>query len=158
MKYHSVNKLSDFEFHDAEFSLNSFDNNHLVVNASYLNIHKDAEQNPHETDMEIAGAFIIFEGFNLLSYELGRAWQQDENGEFYSTEPQIILTDASAFSRFSEQLESGITIFDLGIKEETTYFIDALSKDPFFTVCFTFKSVRIEWEDYKKEAWYTSKQ
>ena len=108
--------------------------------------------------MEIASAVITFEGFNLLSYEPGRAWQQDENGEFYSTEPQIILTGDPALSRFSEQLDSGITIFDLGIKEEFTYFIDALAKDPFFTVCFTFKSVKIEWDEYKKEAWFTSKK
>ncbi len=156
MRFVSLNRLSDFEFHDAEFTLDVFDHNLLRVKATYLNIHKNTEQNSHEKDMEIASAFITFEGFNLLSYEPGRAWQQDENGEFYSAEPQIILTDDSAFSRFSEQLDSGITIFDLGIKEEFTYFIDALAKDPFFTVCFTFKSVRIEWDEYKKEAWYTS--
>ena len=155
MRFVSLNRLSDFEFHDAEFTLDVFDDNLLRVKASYLNIRKNTEQNSHETDMEIASAFITFEGFNLLSYEPGRAWQQDENGEFYSTEPQIILTDDSALSRFSEQLESGITILDLGIKEEFTYFIDALAKDPFFTVCFTFKSIRIEWDEYKKEAWYT---
>ncbi len=156
MRFVSLNRLSDFEFHDAEFTLDVFNDNLLRVKANYLNIHKNTEQNAHETDMEIASAFITFEGFNLLSYEPGRTWQQDENGEFYSTEPQIILTDDSALSRFSEQLDSGITILDLGIKEEFTYFIDALAKDPFFTVCFTFKSVRIEWDEYKKEAWYTS--
>ncbi len=156
MRFVSLNKLSDFEFHDAEFTLDVFNDNLLRVKANYLNIHKNTEQNSHETDMEIASAVITFEGFNLLSYEPGRAWQQDENGEFYSIEPQIILTDDSALSRFSEQLDSGITILDLGIKEEFTYFIDALAKDPFFTVCFTFKSVRIEWDEYKKEAWYTS--
>ena len=46
--------------------------------------------------------------------------------------------------------------FDLGVKEGITCFIDAMSKDPFFTICFTFKSVRVEWDEYKKEAWYTS--
>lgn len=152
MKYISIDNLSDFEFHDVEFTLDVFDHNLLRVKANHLNIHKKTEQNSHETNMEIANAFITFEGFNLLSYEPGRAWQQDENGKFFSTDPQIILTDHSAFSRFSEQLDSGITIFDLGIKEEFTYFMDALSKDPFFTICFTFKSVRIEWDEYKKEA------
>ncbi len=158
MRFVSLNRLSDFEFHDAEFTLDVFDHNLLRVKANHFNIHKNTEQNSHETDMEIASAVITFEGFNLLSYEPGRAWQKDENGEFYSTEPQIILTDDSALSRFSEQLDSGITILDLGIKEEFTYFIDALAKDPFFTVCFTFKSVRIEWNEYKEEAWYTSKK
>ncbi len=156
MRFVSLNRLSDFEFHDAEFTLDVFNHNLLRVKAKHLNIHKNTEQNAHESDMEIASAFITFEGFNLLSYEPGRSWKQDENGEFYSTDPQIILTDDFAFSRFSAQLDSGITIFDLGIKEEFTYYIDALAKDPFFTVCFTFKSVRIEWDEYKKEAWYTS--
>ena len=156
MRFVSINRLSDFEFHDAEFTLDVFNDNLLRVKANYLNIHKNTEQNSHETDMEIASAVITFEGFNLLSYEPGRAWQQDENGEFYSTEPQIILTDDPAISRFSEQLDSGITIFDLGIKEEATHFIDAFTKDAYFIVNFTFGSVKIEWDEYKKEAWYTS--
>ncbi len=157
MKYLSVNKLSDFEFHDAEFTLNSFENNHLVVNAIYLNIHKEAEQNPHETDMEIAGARITFTEFKLQSYESGRAWKQDENGSFYSDEPQILLVGDDASARFSEQINNGLTIFDLGTKDTATHFIDAMSSDPFFTACFTFESVVIEWDDYKKEAWYTSR-
>lgn len=156
MKYISVDKLSDFEFHDAEFTLDFFANNCLRVKVDYLNIHKDAEQNPCETDMEIARAFITFEEFKLLSYEPGIAWRQEKNGEFFPAEPQIVLYDDAAYSRFSEQLDAGLIIFDLGIKEGITYFIDAMSKDPFFTICFTFKSVRVEWDEYKKEAWYTS--
>ncbi|MBP3414185.1 MAG: hypothetical protein J6L81_03175 [Clostridia bacterium] len=156
MKYISIDKLSDFEFHDAVFTLEIFANNCLKVKAEYLNIHKGTEQNSYETDMEIASAFITFEGFNLLSYEQGRAWKQDENGEFYTTDPLIIYRDDSAHCRFLEQIKSGLTIFDLGIKEGITCFIDAMSRDPFFTICFTFKSVRVEWDEYKKEAWYTS--
>ena len=156
MKYISIDKLSNFEFHDAEFTLEFFSNNHLRVKANYLNIHKGTEQNIHETDMEITSAFITFEEFKLLSYKPGIAWKQDENGEHYPAEPQIVLYDEAAYSRFSEQLDAGITILDLGIKEGNTYFIDAISKDPFFAICFTFKSVRIEWDEYKKEAWYTS--
>ncbi len=158
MKYISVNKLTDFEFHDAEFTLESFDNSRLIVKASYVNIHKNAEQNPFETDIEIDNAIITFEEFHLISYAPERAWKQDENGELCSPEPQIILTDTSAHSRFSEQLNAGLTIFDLGVKEGTTYFIDAMSKDPFFTICFTFESVRIEWDGYKKAAWYASRE
>ena len=156
MKYISIDKLSDFEFHDAEFWIEIFANNCLKVKANYLNIHKGTEQNTHEADMEIASAFITFEEFKLLSYEPGRVWKQDENGEFHPSETQIVLCDVAAYSRFSVQLDAGLTVFDLGIKEGTTYFIDAMSKDPFFTICFTFKSVRIEWDEYQREAWYTS--
>ncbi len=156
MKYVSVNHLSDFDFHDAEFAVESMDNDHLTVGASYLNIHKNAEQNPYETDMEIEFARITFNEFNLKSYEPGRAWKRDENGNPYSDEPQIILSGNEAHNRFVAQLKSKITVFDLGIKEENTYFIDATAVDPFFTVCFAFKSAVIEWDNYKKEAWYVS--
>lgn len=156
MKFISINKLSDFEFHDAEFILEIFANNCLKVKVNHLNIHKDTEQNIHETDMEIANALITFEEFKLLSYEPGIAWKQGKNGEFYTAEPQIVLYEEAAYSRLLEQLDAKLTIFDLGIKEKSTYFIDAISKDPFFTICFTFKSVRIEWDEYKKEAWYIS--
>ena len=156
MKYISIDRLSDFEFHDAEFTLEIFADNCLKVKANYLNIHKDTEQNTHETDMEITNAHITFEEFKLLSYEPGVAWKQDENGDFYPAEPQIVLYDEAAYSCLSEQLDKGLTILELGIKEGVTYFIDAISKDPFFTICFTFKSVRIEWDEYKKEAWYIS--
>ena len=61
MKFISINRLCDFEFHDAEFTLLSVDKD-LSVKAEFLNIHKDAEQNPHKTDMEIEAAEIIFPG------------------------------------------------------------------------------------------------
>ena len=91
MKYISVNSLSDFEFHDAEFAFDSFVNNQLTVIAYYLNIHKNTEQNPFVTDMEIERACITFEGIDIISYEPGRAWQKDESGRFYSNEPQVIF-------------------------------------------------------------------
>ena len=68
MKYVSINRLSDFEFHDAEFIFDSFVNNNLSVKVSYLNIHKDTEQNPFDSDMEIESARITFEGFDIISY------------------------------------------------------------------------------------------
>ena len=155
MKYISVNSLSDFEFHDAEFAFDSFVNNQLTIIAYNLNIHKSTEQNPFETDMEIERACITFEGLNIISYELGRACQKDESGRFYSNEPQVIYSGDEAYCRFMEQLKSGITVFDLDIKERKTYFIDAMALEPFFTVCFTFERVFITWDSYKKEAWYT---
>lgn len=158
MKYNSVNRLSDFEFHDAWFSLEAFENNCLTVKALYLNIHKDAEENPNETDMEIANALITFKGFKLQSYEPVRGWKRDENGNFYSDDPKIVLYGEEAFICFLAQLKAGFTVFDLGTIDTSVHFIDAASKDPFFTVRFTFESVVIEWDDYKKEAWYTSKK
>ena len=143
MKFISVNKLSDFEFHDTELNFNKFSNNSLQLKARHLNIRQNAEQNPHETDMEIATAIITFEDFSLSSYEISKG----ENSK-------TVLTDFPAFSLFKEQLKSGITVFDFGIYEGNTYFIDATE---FFTVFFTFKNLKIEWDEYKGKAWYVSR-
>lgn len=152
MKYISENRLSDFDFHDGKFVLESLEDHHLTVNASFLNIHKTAEQNPFDTDMEIANARITFRDFCLQSYESVRPRNQDGTYDM----PQVVLWADEARSCFSRQLEAGITVFDLGIFDGATYYLDALGQDPFFTVRFTFDSVVIEWDDYKKEAWYES--
>ena len=91
MKYISINRLCDFEFHDAEFTLLSVDKD-LSVKAEFLNIHKDAKQNPYKTDMEIEAAEIIFKKFSVQSYETGKATKQNQKGEPYQDEEQIILT------------------------------------------------------------------
>ena len=157
LKYVSINRLSDFEFHDAAFIFDSFENNNLSVKVSYLNIHKDTEQNPFDSDMEIESARITFEGFDIISYEPGRTWQKDENGQFYSDEPQVILSGDDAQRCLFEQLKPGNNIFDFGINKGKTYYINASSEEPFFTVCFAFERVVIAWDGYKKEAWYTSR-
>ncbi len=157
MKYISENMLSDFEFHDARFSLDTFNNGCLKIACSYLNIHKTAKQNPHESDMEIDIAHITFEGLKIVSYEVGRAWQTDEKGNRYTNEPQIILSGEQASCRFLDQLKSGTTIFDFDVKDDKVYFIDAIAKDPFFTVCFTFDKAIIAWDNYKKESWYVKR-
>jgi len=157
MRFISKNKLSDFEFHDAQFALEVFDNNILAVKARYLNIHKDTEQNSFETDMEIESAIITFEKFKLISYESRKPLEQYENGALKSNELQLVFMEHSAYSCFYEQLKAGLTVLDFGVKECDIYFLDAMSKDPVFTVCFTFENVSIEWDEYKKEAWYVSR-
>ena len=153
MKYISKNRLSDFEFHDVVLTFESFNDHRLIVQAAYLNIHKDAVHNPFETDMEIACARISFVNCTIKSYEPLRALKQDENGQFYSDEPQIIYSSDEGKKHFIEQLKQGITVFDFGKKDETTFYLD-VSLQLCFTVCFSFEDVLIEWDDYKKPAWY----
>ncbi len=153
LKYISNNRLFDFEFHDAVLTLESYIENRLIVHADFLNIHKDAEQNPFGTDMEITSARLSFENCTIKSYELLRALKQDENGQLYSDEPQIIYSGDEGRKHFIEQLEKGITVFDFGKKDEETFYLD-ISSEPCFTVCFSFEDVLIEWDDYKKPAWY----
>ena len=153
MKYISNNRLFDFEFHDAVLTFESFIDKRLIVQADCLNIHKDAAQNPFETDMEIASARLSFDEFDTQSFELLRAWKKDKNGQFYTDEPQIVYLGDEGKSLFIEQIRKGIIVFDLGKKDEAVYYLDA-SSQPFFTVCFSFGKVSIEWDDYKKPAWY----
>ena len=53
MKYISIDRLCDFEFHDSEWSFISWENGNLLVRIIMLNIHKDTEQNDTGKDMEI---------------------------------------------------------------------------------------------------------
>ena len=84
MRYSSTNRLQDFEFHDAELSLISWENNRLIVSAKFLNIHKDAAPNNADTDMEISEARITFSGFQIKEFEPSRTWNTDENGNTYN--------------------------------------------------------------------------
>ena len=77
MHYSSNNRLQDFEFHDAELSLTSWEDNRLVVSAKYLNVHKDAAPNNADADMEISEARITFSGFQIKEFEPSRTWKTD---------------------------------------------------------------------------------
>ena len=157
MKYISIDRLCDFEFHDAEFTLLSVDKD-LSVKSEFLNIHKDAEQNPHKTDMEIETAEIIFKNFSIQSYEPDRSMKRDEKGKLYWDEEQIIFTGTEAYNRFIDQLKAKTVVFDLGIYEEDIYYIDGIGQDLFFSCIFKFESITIRWDKYKKEAWYVRRK
>ena len=154
MKYTSTDRLCDFEFHDADFTLDVHDGWKLGVWADHLNIHADAQQNPFDTDMEIDRAYIIFENFNLISYEPGRTWKQNENGELYTDEPQITHHGDEALKHFTEQLTHSVWVYDFDITSDNMYFIDGSAIEPFFTAYFTFDKITIEWDDYRQQAWY----
>ena len=74
MKYRVENNLDLFEFHDAEVSFMSFDNNELTLSAKHLNIHKNTNENPYDDDMEIDFAKIdsLFAeyDFNLKQFNI----------------------------------------------------------------------------------------
>ena len=69
MRYSSEN-FSDFEFHDTELYLKDCENSNLRLTARYLNIHKEAEQNPHNCDMETDCAEILFENADIRLFEI----------------------------------------------------------------------------------------
>lgn len=154
MKYTSSNIFSDFEFHDAYFKLESITDNAITISVQYLNIHKNTEQNPFDTDMEIEIAHITFNNYRVKSFEPGRAWKQDENGELYTDEPHVIFAGETAKEKALNELQHGATIFEFGTLENGNHYFDGASDEPWFQVQFTFDAVNIEWDSFKKPAWY----
>ena len=153
MRYSSTNRLQDFEFHDAELSLISWENNRLIVSAKFLNIHKDAAPNNADTDMEISEARITFSGFQIKEFEPSRIWKTDENGKSYTDDPLILHFGELARNMFETELKNSITVMGI-VFENDIYELGALGIDPYFSVRFLFSDVEIEWDDYRKKAWY----
>ena len=153
MHYSSTNRLQDFEFHDAELSLISWENNRLIVSAKYLNVHKDAAPNNADADMETSEARITFSGFQIQEFEPSRTWKRDENGQSYTDDLIIIHTEAVARSMFENELKNSITVMGIAL-ENDIYELGAIGIDPYFSVRFRFSDVDIEWDDYRKKAWY----
>lgn len=156
MKYRVENQLDLFEFHDSEFSLIGFDKKDLTVSVKHLNIHKDAKENPHDCDMEISSANIYFQNTHILSFEPMRAYQLDAGGNWYTDEPQIIFTGKDAEEKFISELKNGFSINCIDIRqfgEHTTIEISTNALECFFAT-FSFSNVIVEWDSYRRKAWY----
>lgn len=154
MKYRVDNRLDCFEFHDCDLTLVRFPDADLILSARHLNIHKHTPQNPSDHDMEIECATITFHGFRLDSYEPGRAWEFGSDGQMHPLSPQIIFYGQDAEAKLLEEFKTQVTVLDLNRHEEDRWFMDAAGSEPFFTIFFCFDSVTIEWDEYKKKAWY----
>ncbi len=156
MKYRSSKILDDFEFHDAEFTFEGFNNQNLVVTARYLNIHKSAEQNPYSKDMEIELAKITFQGIHFISIKLGGARKQDEPGGLWTEEPQVIYEGKTAEEKILSNLRSGIKVLEFGVFDNGNCYFDGIADEPWlwFQAQFSFESALIEWDAYRKPAWY----
>ena len=157
MKYQSSNIFNDFEFHDALFMFESFCNKTLTITVKYLKIHKSTKQNQYPTDMEIELAKITFNEFCVKSYEPGRKWEEDENGKLYTNEPQVVYTGTTAEEKFFSELSSGTTVFEFSLNGNDNFYLDGAGNEPWFQAQFTFDSATVEWDNYKKIAWYEEK-
>ena len=157
MKYISTNIFSDFELHDAFFKLESFDSNTLTITVRYLNIHKNTEQNPCDTDMEIEIAYITFNNFQPISFEPGRTWKQDANGKLYTDEPQVLFEGKISEEKLIHELQTGATVYEFGTLENGNYYFDGAGDEPWFQMQFLFNSATVEWDEFRKPAWYEEK-
>lgn len=154
MKHTSTNHLHDFKFHDSEWSLNQIARETLVVFIKHLNIHKGTEENQADSDMEIDIAKVTFQGFSVLTFEPGRTWKMGADGKSYTDEPLVIFKGDDAYSKLMKEIQYGITVYHLDIDENNICSMDAFGDSPFFAAQFVFDSVNVEWDAYRKKAWY----
>ena len=161
MKYCIQDQLSQFEFHDAELSLLSFDGNTLRLSVRFLNVHKGIPENPYDTDMEIESAVMTFQGFQMHSYtrfgDNNKAilLYDDALHDRLNTEGIVILNRA-ATDAFLTSLREGITVLDHDISGENNQLcLEGISGiDPYFEVRFGFCHVLIAWDVFSRKAWY----
>lgn len=154
VKYTSTNVFSDFEFHDAFFKLEHYVDNTLTVSVKYLNIHKNVGQNPHPTDMEIDVARLTFHNFRVILFDPGRNFKQDENGKWYTDDPQILFTGETAETKLLQELFSGATVFEFGITENQHFYFDGSGTEMWFHVEFRMDSATVQWDTFRGPAWY----
>ena len=156
MKHRST-ALSDFEFHDAVFELVSLQDGNLTLHATELNIRQSAPQNDHPTDMEIDLAHITFHDFRAVSFEPGRVWKRDALGHSYPAGPQIVYEGTQAEERLLHELRNPMTVYEFA-QEDSLLRIDGCGGEPWFTAQFACSSVTIEWDEYRRPAWYVTKR
>lgn len=154
MRYNVANSLELFEFHDAYFSFISFNGADLTVSAEMVNIHKHAEQNPYDWDMEIEQAQIIFRSFHSPTYEPGRTWETDKDGTARPVGPQVVFSAQDAMDRILKELGRGFTVYGFSKNDDGSYGIEGSGLEPFFHMTFSFDRVETQWDTYKKKAWY----
>ena len=154
MTCRAENRLEDFEFHDAWLTLDRFNEEGLAVSAEHVNVHKTAGYGALKHDMELNGARITFQGFCAATFEPGRTWKIDADGRPYTDDPLIIFEGKEAERLILEELRNGINVYDLGKKKDDWYYIEGCGLEPFFTMEFQASGVTIEWDGYRKKAWY----
>lgn len=154
MRYKSENQLELFDFHDSELSYVSYDEKNLVISAQFLNIQKSAEQNPTDYDMEIQEARLTFRAVSELSYEPGRAWTTDADGRSVPVGPEVVYRDEAGEKRVLDALQAGMTVFSFERNDAGRFSVGGTGAEPFFTIEFSCGAVLVEWDEYRKPAWY----
>lgn len=161
MKYVSINRLQDFEFHDARFLLKSFSDGCLTVSAEGLNIHRQAAQNGGACDMEIETATLTFERFTVESFRLSEATVYDAAGNLIRTDPpNPVLHGEQAAVCLFRALEEGLWLYDLEPQMGNAGYrcdVCAAAASTYFFAVFSFSKVTVSWEQYCGKAWYEEK-
>lgn len=123
MRYSSEN-FSDFEFHDAELYFKDCENSNLRLTARYLNIHKEAEENPYDCDMETDCAEILLENADITLFETMEAYIYGYDGSEIGFEPRTVREGGEAADRLIDELKKGLSVncVNVGSDKDGTFF------------------------------------
>ncbi|MBR6513360.1 MAG: helix-turn-helix transcriptional regulator [Clostridia bacterium] len=153
-------KLDNFEFHDTILSLVRYDKTLkcLILSARSLNIHKNTEQNPYDSDMEIKEAKIYLHGFRILSLECPPAYQWNEDNELVALDtPEVSLSGEEALQYLLEQFATRfrVTVLELENIGNGEYYMTIDIEQPgTLAMKFTVSRATVTWSEYNGEAWY----
>lgn len=156
MKYLSLNRLSDFGYHDAVLCLKNHENHHLCVTAKYLNIHKNVQENPYHYDMEIASAEMTFENIEICCLKTMEVYCFHDDGSRYLEEPKIVYTGAKAEEELIAALKKGIRLDCIAVSKDGDINVLELTALDGFVAEICFENVVIQWDEYCGKAWYES--
>ncbi len=143
-----------FEFHDSVFKLDCVTKDSIRVWVSALNISRDAKQNPKGYDLEIEKACITFDGVSDLTYDIGRNWTTDEDGNYIPVTPEIIYGGEEAMKKITDELREGFEVYSHTIVDGDGFAIEGAGIEPWFEIRFKARRFTVEWDRYLAPAWY----
>ncbi len=153
MNYIFKDRLSDFEFHDSLWRLISFDAGVMKFKVKFLNVHKEALKKYFEKDMEIREAYMTITGVSVITFEEGEKWKQNGDGNLDRVKEPNIHTEEAAETFFISEFKDGAVVLEFN-SEGTSITVSAAGNEPFFISHFTYESVKIEWDEFRGDAWY----
>ena len=154
MRYRSINSLRDFEFHDAVWTLVSHRDSSLAGDVKYLNIHQDAGQNPFDCDMEIENARITLTGFRAIVHKQVFLEVIDPSGVRHSADPPILSEGQQVLEALLNEMKDNMTFYSLCETGDEQWIIEGCGESLFFEAHIAFESVSVEWDTYRRPAWY----
>ena len=153
------NDLDIFEFHDAKLKLTRYAMNsrYLYLSVNHLNVKKNTEQNPTDSDMEIKEAHVTFSNFYMNYLRTKTRYQPNEKGDLVPIEvSETTLFEDGALNYFFDRLKEKreLTVLELKRSKNGKYFMSLDAEPGRFEMEFTISSAHVTWDEYSGEAWY----
>lgn len=148
MKYSSQNQLTDFRFHDAFLTYQSWEDDVLMVTAERLNIYATAADS--QTDMELDTARITLEDVRCESISYSPVQSFDEHGNPTDYQPERTVIGPKATEILLQTLIEGCALNGLTPTDDGAE-IEFNGYDV-FTARLSFSSVLVEWDSFHQNA------